>query len=254
MSSISLKNNIKQENNQLKNQTTLQCKPLDKTPTNFSLKRTPFLTFIYKKASLTLEAALVLPIFMFAMMQFMTIFLIYEKQMNAELTLHQSAKKLAVAAYSVNAAANDCVDLHMERQEKPIFRIVSFQTFYTSARCVIRKFTGYDVNQVSSYPAEEEMVYVTPNGTVFHRDRGCNYLDLTIKSTTTREIGTLRNKNGNKYYKCKYCPKAVIDLVYIADYGTRYHTSIGCSELKRTVEAIPISQVGNKKACSKCGG
>lgn len=235
-------------------QKTLQCKPLDKTPQNLSLKRTPFLISIRKKASLTIEAAVVLPIFMFAMMQLLSILLIYEKQINAEMKLHQTAKILAVAAYSENSKANDCIDLYVVRQEQPVVRMIGFSSFYTSARCVIRKFTGYDTSQFGKQHTEEDMVYITPTGTVYHKDRGCHYLDLSISSVTLQELTSKRNKDGSKYYKCAYCPKRVLDLVYIADYGTRYHTSVCCSELTRTVEAVPISQVGKRHACSKCGG
>lgn len=101
----------------------------------------------------------------------------------------------------------------------------------------------------------EDYVYVTEHGTVYHRNRECNYLDLTIRAVNYADVGAKRNKNEHKYYACSSCvaEKMWLSNVYITDYGTCYHASLGCSGLKRTIYLIPISEVGGKGACSKCG-
>jgi Flp pilus assembly protein TadG len=101
-----------------------------------------------------------------------------------------------------------------------------------------------------------DYVYVTERGTVYHRDRKCNYLDLSIQTVNMSAVSSKRNKNGNIYYACSDCAagKTVTGNVYITNYGTCYHTKASCSGLKRTIYLIPVTEAGSKRACSKCGG
>lgn len=42
--------------------------------------------------------------------------------------------------------------------------------------------------------------------------------------------------------------------IYITNTGTRYHNNINCSELKRTVHEVRLSDVKDtKRPCNKCG-
>lgn len=100
----------------------------------------------------------------------------------------------------------------------------------------------------------EDYVYVTKNGTVYHRSRSCSYLDLSIQAIEAATVDARRNKSGSKYYACSGCAaKGDTDIVYITDYGTSYHQNLACSGLKRTVYLVLLSEVGGKGACSKCG-
>lgn len=102
--------------------------------------------------------------------------------------------------------------------------------------------------------SEEDYVYVTKNGTVYHRSRSCSYLDLSIQTVASATVDTRRNKSGGKYYACSGCvTKDGTGIVYITDYGTCYHQNLACSGLKRTIYLVLLSEVGGKGACSKCG-
>lgn len=123
--------------------------------------------------------------------------------------------------------------------------------FAVSQQCKSRKWTGdRDDNDLEDY------VYVTENGTVYHKSRSCSYLDLSIQGAAAGQVEDKRNKNGHKYYACSECAaeNESPEIVYITDYGTCYHQSLACSSLKRTVFMIPLSQIGGRGACSKCGG
>ena len=103
---------------------------------------------------------------------------------------------------------------------------------------------------------EGTTVYVTPYGTVYHLSTDCHYLDLSIQAISGDEVDAARNKDGGKYYMCTDCCKKGehYDTVYITDYGTNWHSDLHCSGLKRTVEEIDISEVGNMHVCPMCGG
>lgn len=118
----------------------------------------------------------------------------------------------------------------------------------------VRAWTGYDGEHDTI--EGEQMVYITPNGSVYHLDPDCSYLSPSTKTVAASEIDSMRNLSGAKYYPCEICGVSAIQngTVYITEYGNRYHTSLECSGLKRNILVVPISQAGGRKACSKCGG
>lgn len=114
---------------------------------------------------------------------------------------------------------------------------------------------GEDYRTTDTDSNGDSIVYITENGTVYHKDRNCTYLAFHIKSVLSNTIEMQRNLQGAKYYPCEKCGQNIKGInVYITDYGDRYHTSINCSKLSRNVLTIPLSQVGDRKPCSKCGG
>ena len=41
-------------------------------------------------------------------------------------------------------------------------------------------------------------------------------------------------------------------MVYLTEYGDRYHCSPDCSGLTRNVKLVPLSEAGGMRQCSKC--
>ncbi len=103
---------------------------------------------------------------------------------------------------------------------------------------------------------EGKTVYVTPYGSAYHLSKDCHYLDLSVHSVNYGQVEELRNKDGGKYYMCPDCCRKGCEYatVYITDYGTSWHSDLGCSGLKRTVEEIDISEIGKRHLCPMCGG
>lgn len=103
---------------------------------------------------------------------------------------------------------------------------------------------------------DETTVFVTETGTVFHVTRECTHLKLSVTTAEYDEIGNRRSSGGAKYYPCERCGKNVSSgTVYITKDGTRYHASVGCSGLKRTVREMPLEEAEQKYGrCKRCGG
>lgn len=102
---------------------------------------------------------------------------------------------------------------------------------------------------------DNTLVFVTETGLVYHKKRDCPYLDLSVKAVSADRVKDMRNQSKGKYYPCEHCMKKgkAGKTVYVTEYGDRYHSSLTCSGLKRTIYAVPISEVQGKGACSKCG-
>lgn len=249
-------------------------------------------------ASMTLEAALVLPLFLFAVLNLISIIEIYRVQSNISAALHSTAKQMAVygyeykeigtldnitCLYAVNNVKkllgtdylkgspvkngfsgisffrseimeeDECIDLVAEYKIEPLSLIMGFDEFAMYNRMRTRAWTGYDNSKALSHKEDkEELVYITPEGEVYHKSRGCTYLKLTISAVDMDFLKTMRSEDGSIYYSCESCGSKANGTVYITNYGNRFHSTISCSKLKRTIITVPISKTGGRGACKKC--
>ena len=78
--------------------------------------------------------------------------------------------------------------------------------------------------------------------------------ESSIRQITQEQLDTARNSSGAKYYLCERCGKRSGSGIYITDYGEKYHYDKNCSGLKRSIFSVPLSEVQDKGACSKCAG
>jgi len=100
--------------------------------------------------------------------------------------------------------------------------------------------------------SDEELVYFTEHGEVYHTHLDCSYLKLSIREVPAKQIGSKRNQDGGTYQKCEVCGDVGGDTVFITDYGDCYHFDRNCSGLKRGIKSAPISSVGKRNECSRC--
>ena len=101
---------------------------------------------------------------------------------------------------------------------------------------------------------QKEYVYVTQHGEVYHQNRGCTYLQPSIRSISIESLPNQRNAYGGKYYACEKCGNGQNEVAYVTEYGTRYHLNRNCSQIKRNVMKVLLSDVEDMRGCSKCGG
>ncbi len=69
--------------------------------------------------------------------------------------------------------------------------------------------------------------------------------------TAVTDVSLEEAKNRGKS-PCEYCGKYNATTVFISESGERYHTNTSCSRLYRTVERKKLSEVGGIPKCSVC--
>lgn len=155
---------------------------------------------------------------------------------------------------------DDNIDIVATYQVKIPIKIFGLYKMNMIQRVKLRSWMGHQLpalyTMVDEENNEEEdpIVYITESGSVYHLDRNCSHISLSIQA-----IGEIpswqRNESGGKYYPCESCCKNDIPSAtyYISLYGDRYHIDRGCSRIKRTVKPIPLSEVGDRAACKRCG-
>lgn len=243
-------------------------------------------------ASLTLEAAITIPLFVLFAVSILFLFRVLQVQQDVEAALEYAARESAIRAHGEN---EDSWNMDTLSLAQLLFRDqleernahteyveggsggFSFAWSDTEENyvdlCVtyrIRSPIGfwglleYPMNQrakchkwignVERDTTEERCGYRTEEGTVYHLYPDCSYLDLSIRAVPPESIAALRNASGGKYQFCERCGSdgAESGAFYVTDYGEAYHKSLRCSGLKRTVYVLPLTELEGYPLCSKC--
>lgn len=168
--------------------------------------------------------------------------------------VQKGAGGLSFAGSSV-MEEGDIIDLKISYCVQPFVKLMGFDGFPVSQRYYGKAWTGYDkTGQTSDICGEDPMVYITKTGSVYHRSRGCTYLNPKVESVSAGTVSERRNASGAKYAPCGTCwPGVGSSEVYITNYGSSYHGLLNCPGLKRTIYTVPLSEVDGRRRCSKCG-
>lgn len=255
------------------------------------------------KASFTVEAALVLPLFLFVMITVLQYGVLMGTSVRFGTAMAETGKHMALAAYvskyggntgqagdiavgamtaayahykvkeqtgdtsgvkNANMALsafleeNEMIDLVLTYQIRSPIASVKLPGNFFIQRASVRAWTGRR-NEDQENRADEDVenvskhVYVTATGTVYHKDENCTYLKPSVKEVSMQSLDDLRNEGGAIYHACESCGAYAGASVYITDHGNRYHSTLSCSGLKRTVNRVMIEDTEGMRACSKCG-
>jgi len=219
-------------------------------------RRASLFPFCRLEGSITVEGSFVLSFFLFAMMNLLSLLLGFGEYSSNLSNLQQQGKELAITAHITEDGINvhnDMIMLTKVQDLKPMVPFIGYEPAKTIANCRVRKWTGYDVTGNGTFRKEEEWVYITPYGDCYHRNRECSYIKLSLKSASLEKIKNLSNKQGARYTPCEVCgSNTYTGIVFYTEQGDRYHTSLQCSGIKRSIESVPISKVGNRTPCSRC--
>ncbi len=234
--------------------------------------------------SLTVEAALVFPLFLFALTAVLFFFRVLQVSQMTEGALAAAGSFVSLEAetedeplllavgyfqkellkkdfpddvllggrlgigWSESELSGEYVDLRIYYQCKLPFRMFGLGNIPISQRVYMKKWTGYPGD--GDDEETERFVYITPSGEVYHVTRECSYLKLSTKMMACEAA------KSAGYTACMICGQmpGTYTYYYVTEDGMRYHTTIDCRSLKRTIYTIPFSEVGDRRACSRCGG
>ncbi|MGN1024384.1 MAG: hypothetical protein ACI4OJ_12840 [Lachnospiraceae bacterium] len=264
-------------------------------------------------ASLTVEAAIVLPLFLFFCTNVLWLFEMVRFQSSMLLALHDAGQETAAYAFLAEAAKDlsvgeenlsfpvgaaggalfsegfvrnevapklqaahtvaggvggisylqseyDLVQgtvlLAADYQFRPFVPLIAPPGIPAQTVAYCHLWTGYEKTPEGIGDADTAVVYVTPTGEVYHRDRNCTYLAPSVQEISASHLGDARNSGGGRYYACEVCHPARSGILFITRSGNRYHCRMDCPSLKRTANAVTLGWAleHGYRACSKCGG
>ena len=243
------------------------------------------------RGSLTIEAAVVLPLFFIGMVALICVMDLQRIKTEVNVSLQESAKELGMYAFALgdgespigevddvvcmayaqgklkgdarvslntlrSSYDNHMVELWVTGTYQLPVSIIPIPRIPLQSRVRVHDWTGYGGEGDGEVAGEhEELVYVTPHQSVYHTSASCTHLDLSIMPTTTSQVGGQRNDNGGKYHECSSCiGNGYSGVIYITKTGDRYHASLQCHGLKRGIELVPKDTVGGLPQCLRCQG
>ena len=188
-----------------------------------------------ENGSMTVEASICLPVFLFAMILIGYLGQMIRCQDEVQSALSRVAKE-AAAEYGMSKSntiksqayylakmslylegsagkitffqsrllkENDEIDLIAGFRVKTPFSIFSLGSYQFRQRVHTRAFTGVERREKEN--EKDCVVYLTETGTVYHRSLDCSYLKLTVSKVLYRDLVNLRNSSGGKYKICERC-------------------------------------------------
>lgn len=152
--------------------------------------------------------------------------------------------------------AQDTFEIVLTYEVSPWMEVPGVKPFRMANKYYGHIWNGYRLPGTSTEGEEQaDFVYVAQNGTVYHDDRNCSHLSLTIRQVGAEQVDQERNASGGRYTACEKCAKGSMpSSVYIGVEGDRYHYDRDCSGLKRTVFTMTRQEAKEQyRPCSRCG-
>lgn len=213
---------------------------------------------MYRRASLAVETALVLPLFFLGLVTMVSFMDIYRIQTEHLSSLCEKTKEAGMYAYALDEKGPEEITFPDIYSYTPVGGLIPLPEIWMHNTVKVHTWTGSDWEAADGNSEEdenEEMVFVTETGSVYHKSAGCHYLKLSLNQIPGSQAGKARNDYGEKYHPCEICSRnqKPAGSVYVTGTGNRYHNLDTCSGLKRTVKLVKKSEVKNMHACSKCG-
>ncbi|MCD7826157.1 MAG: pilus assembly protein [Clostridiaceae bacterium] len=222
---------------------------------------------LFREGVLTVEAAFCATAFFLVLFSLLYLFRLLAVQQQTQMALANAGQTYSSFGTKTGVLSGlfSGDGLILWKEEKGICYVNQTETipvlgsrFISLNRYQQMKIHSYDGKTMAGEAdAENVYVFIAENGTVYHREEGCVYLNPGIQEITFDQVAEKRNRSGGKYSMCERCCKSVeltgTSGLYITPYGDSYHVTRQCPGLKRTVRKVLLSEIGAMPACSKCG-
>ena len=189
-------------------------------------------TFL-KKASLTLETAMALPLFFFGVLTLLSFMDIYKVQTEHLTGLCQKAKEAGMYAYGAGGSGTETITLPDVYSYQPIGGLIPLPKIWFHNTVKVHTWNGVIYENGKDTVESQPMVYVTESGSVYHRKLGCSYLNLSVQQISGSSVKALKNAYGEKYQACELCSRGQepAGVVYITNKSNRFHNRESCSAM-----------------------
>ena len=241
------------------------------------------------KGSMTLEAAVVVPFFLFAMFSLISIMDMMRIKACMDVAVAEAGNQIAIESYGSylgdiiipsyvkgkictflkdNLSDRDyskisqnisVADLSLLQEDNIISFKVKYQLkpdFDIWGFITVNLEADYYGHNWLGYEGRDDMepmVFLSNKATVYHVSKNCKYLNVTIFEILYSNLEKYRNNSGEKYKSCNFCDNQNgSEIIYITPEGSNYHTIKNCIGLTRFIYTVPLSTVKNKRVCTGC--
>ncbi len=178
---------------------------------------------------------------------------ISEGYLRSEIEKTRAGSRITGLVCAFSGITDEKIDLNVIYRVEPPLKIPGFSGFWLKNSFFSMPYTGYHRDEASEGEEDDEIVYITRTGTVYHTVTDCRALKVTVSTVFFESLKRERNADGAKYYPCEKCAgKGHADAVFITPYGNRYHFDRDCYEINSIWYAVPHSKVKERRKCRFC--
>lgn len=232
----------------------------------------PFISRDKKRASMSVEAAIALPVFVFFSVALLSPIRWLDNQRKAQTEAERICEELSLWAYAEEGnyitkeeiqekdAEKEVVQYEWSYREKVPFFQIRGSGVEMKVAAQRRKWIGLDGKLREEREAleagelEETMVYVGAGMGRYHLRRDCHYISNQYESLSSDEARTRKTSDGHQLKPCDTCKPDSADsgTVYVTAEGRHYHRSVSCPSMVSYVRRVPLREVAYLGACSYC--
>ena len=206
---------------------------------------------VYPDGSLTVECALVLPVFLMAVLTLLSFMYAVRLETDRTLSLSNRSRKAAAAAF-MGQDEELYIDIPEVVTCRFPFAALPVPDLKIAVRTRVKTFSGYSAGSDPAGDASGGTFYLSENADVYHTHADCTHLDLTIFRTTLADVGGLRNSKGERYHPCRGFPAGWTGPVYVSKMGNYYYPSMNYGSLTRHVHTASAEECSGLPLCERC--